>query len=238
MIKSYSLLQLLAGIGALWVTLVIFFYPKPDQIVSVADVLFQAKHGEFFDLENRQKLEAVEAEAMKAEVDVNAVKLIEDLMNKNQAEAEVKPLKARKQTRFSKPPNIFNNDSVGEFGIAWKMPPNLPDNIQRLFDEGWKNHQFNQYLSDLISVQRNLLDKRPEYCHAAEATYSKNLPATSVIIIFHNEAWSTLLRSVHSVLDRSPEHLIHEVLLVDDFSDMGKLVAFSRLGSLLILQIF
>ncbi|KAL6261442.1 hypothetical protein P5V15_006534 [Pogonomyrmex californicus] len=43
--------------------------------------------------------------------------------------------------------------------------------------------------------------------------YLKDLPPTAVIICFHNEAWSVL----------SPEHLIQEIILVDDFSDMPHL---------------
>ncbi|XP_055328880.1 uncharacterized protein LOC129581693 [Paramacrobiotus metropolitanus] len=92
---------------------------------------------------------------------------------------------------------------------------------QLLYDQGFKKNSFNQYASDMISVKRSLPDMRPQTCK--DAKYLTNLPTTSVIVCFHNEAWSTLLRTVHSILDRSPAHLLKEIILIDDASDLAHL---------------
>ncbi len=40
-----------------------------------------------------------------------------------------------------------------------------------------------------------------------------------MVIIFTNEAWTPLLRTIWSVLDKTPSEALHEIILVDDASD-------------------
>lgn len=52
--------------------------------------------------------------------------------------------------------------------------------------------------------------------------YPEDLPQISVVFIFVNEALSVILRSVHSVVNHTPAHVLKEIILVDDNSDSGK----------------
>ncbi|KAG0424127.1 hypothetical protein HPB47_000113 [Ixodes persulcatus] len=88
---------------------------------------------------------------------------------------------------------------------------------EALKKEKFKLNQFNLLASDRIALNRSLPDVRLEKCK--DKVYPEKLPTTSVVIVFHNEAWSTLLRTVHSVIRTSPRALLEEIILVDDASE-------------------
>ncbi|KAK6180861.1 hypothetical protein SNE40_008837 [Patella caerulea] len=84
-------------------------------------------------------------------------------------------------------------------------------------DQTIREYGFNMVNSDKISLDRTVPDTRMDECKYWH--YPEKLPTASVILVFHNEGWSTLVRTVHSVINTTPSHLLHEVVMVDDFSD-------------------
>uniref|UniRef100_A0A6A7FXF7 Polypeptide N-acetylgalactosaminyltransferase n=3 Tax=Hirondellea gigas TaxID=1518452 RepID=A0A6A7FXF7_9CRUS len=107
--------------------------------------------------------------------------------------------------------------SPGELGRPFSTPKHQEQEMKETF----KLNQFNLIASDAISVNRSLPDVRLDGCKTKQ--YPPLMPNTSVVIVFHNEAWSTLLRTVWSIINRSPKSLLHEILLVDDASDRDHL---------------
>lgn len=83
---------------------------------------------------------------------------------------------------------------------------------------------FNYRVSDSLPLDRPEEDVRGEVCKEKhEQLYQHDaLPNASVVIVFHNEAFSTLVRSVHSVLDYTPPRLLAEIIVCDDASTPDK----------------
>ena len=123
------------------------------------------------------------------------------------------------------------DDAMSEF-VAGRLAPgemgngieleNMVAREKKRREVMYQAHGFDEYISEhLVSLNRTLPDRREEWCKTPRT--GSELPATSIIIIFHNEAWSTLMRTVFSVLNRSPEHLVQEIILVDDASTLDHL---------------
>lgn len=112
---------------------------------------------------------------------------------------------------------IIDLDLIVFFYRNAGKPVVIPREQQALMKEKFKENQFNLMASDMISLNRSLADVRNPDCKLKH--HPSKLPTTSIVIVFHNEAWSTLLRTVWSVINRSPRPLLKEIILVDDASE-------------------
>ncbi|XP_026747459.1 N-acetylgalactosaminyltransferase 6-like isoform X2 [Trichoplusia ni] len=101
---------------------------------------------------------------------------------------------------------------LGEHGY----PAHLPKSDHEIEKKLYAVNGFNGALSDKIPLNRSLPDIRHHLCE--KKLYIASLPTVSVVVPFHNEHWSTLLRTAYSALLRAPDTLLKEVFLVDDAS--------------------
>lgn len=100
-------------------------------------------------------------------------------------------------------------DYPGRWGAPVKLPENLDPDIERMLNKSKEKYQINEFISNLIPLDREIPDIRNEYCKNMK--YSDNLPMASVIMVFHNEALSMILR------------------YFEDFVSFGQLNYFSQL---------
>uniref|UniRef100_A0A3Q1IJK5 Polypeptide N-acetylgalactosaminyltransferase n=1 Tax=Anabas testudineus TaxID=64144 RepID=A0A3Q1IJK5_ANATE len=109
------------------------------------------------------------------------------------------------------PPGVPGGPGEGAKPVV--LGPEYKDSVQASI----KEFGFNMVASDMISLDRTISDIRQEECKYWH--YDDRLLTSSVVIVFHNEGWSTLMRTVHSVIKRTPRKYLAEIVMIDDFSN-------------------
>lgn len=130
----------------------------------------------------------------------------ENYINSNKLMKELEPKKILKSK---------DEEVLDELGMVRTIED------KELRDEGYKLYSFNVLVSNKLSFHRQIPDTRNKLCK--DVIYSTSLPTASIIICFYNEHFATLLRTIYSIMDRTPENLLKEIILIDDFSDVPNL---------------
>ncbi|XP_059832212.1 polypeptide N-acetylgalactosaminyltransferase 18 [Hypanus sabinus] len=112
-------------------------------------------------------------------------------------------------------------ESIDNSPLFAQWGDNLPPKTRLAAWRKFQYYGYNSYLSDQLPLDRPIPDFRPDGCR--NLTYPTNLPQISVVFIFVNEASSVILRSMHSVMSKTPAHLLKEIVLIDDNSNNEEL---------------
>ncbi|KAG1952769.1 probable polypeptide N-acetylgalactosaminyltransferase 8 [Pimephales promelas] len=122
---------------------------------------------------------------------------------------EEKSLKIRNEQKPAK--KLFPNSY-----LFMKWTVELSEDDQRKAEDLFQKYGYNAFLSDQIPLDRELPDTRDHRCIGRE--YPNNLPTISVVLIYLDEALSVIQRAICSIINRTPAHLLKEIILVDDHS--------------------
>ncbi|XP_010774876.1 probable polypeptide N-acetylgalactosaminyltransferase 8 [Notothenia coriiceps] len=144
----------------------------------------------------------------KMETDINRLLNVMNKLEKkelvNQNNAEVKKERSVVRKLY---PNSY---------LFTKWGDDLSEEEQKEAERLFQSYGYNAFLSDRLPLNREIPDTRPARC--ADKKYPKDLPSMSVILIYLDEALSIIKRAIRSIIDKTPAHLLKEILLVDDCS--------------------
>ncbi|KAL8613350.1 hypothetical protein ACOMHN_052589 [Nucella lapillus] len=177
---------------------------KNDQVYVAPETLESSQDGRRNEKENLEKITAAR------ETSENSFGKLKEKIEDNE---ELK----RDEHHSSGLPVYPPYDELSVYSLA--MLESEEDEEER--NAGMRRHGFSEFVSEKIGFHRNIPDERNKVCKPQQ--YPDNLPSASVVMCFYNEAWSTLLRSVHSILDKTPPHLVKEIVLIDDHSTLNHL---------------
>ncbi|EZG79456.1 glycosyltransferase-like family 2 protein [Gregarina niphandrodes] len=110
---------------------------------------------------------------------------------------------------------------VTHYGSPVYTPKDMPPVLRSYpggFEAGLKLGGFYHNMSEALPLDRVVPDYREPVCQAQTFDVA-DLPDASIVITYFNEPFSTLMRTVHSVLNSTPPELVREIILVDDHSD-------------------
>ncbi|XP_043862048.1 putative polypeptide N-acetylgalactosaminyltransferase 12 [Drosophila santomea] len=112
----------------------------------------------------------------------------------------------------------LSHPGLGENGTASYL--SVPSSEIHAYKQGWRYYLYNAWLAERIPLRRSLPDLRDPRCLELEYDEdSDEMKPASIILIFRNEQLVVLLRTLHSLMERTPKHLFNELILVNDHSD-------------------
>ena len=115
----------------------------------------------------------------------------------------------------------IKSGKLGSDGKAVHFSP-VKKEIQTLQKEIIAKFTIDHVLSDRIGLHRKIGEHRHPQCLTKNYSNIFQKPKkASIIFNVFNEAWSTLLRSVFSILHTAPLNLVEEIILIDDNSDFS-----------------
>lgn len=121
--------------------------------------------------------------------------------------------------QFIKHPSRRQDEEAPE--RDWRSEEDGEESEETLTPLSLNSDGLNMALSARLPLRRVLPEVRHPMC--LQQHPASGLPTASVILCFHDEAWPTLLRTVHSILDTAPRALLQEIILVDDLSQREQL---------------